>query len=66
MWNLVQDNSCPESTDDPAGISHIDTHTPTSRSRGVSVASRYTESKHLHSALSESQRGKSELRDILV
>ena len=32
-----QDTSHPESTHDPADMSHLDTHTPTPRSRGVRV-----------------------------
>ena len=30
-----QDTSHPESTYDPADMSHLDTHTPTPRSRGI-------------------------------
>ena len=34
-----QDTSHPKSTYDPADMSHLDKHTPTPRSRGVSVIS---------------------------
>ena len=34
---LFQDTSRPESTYDPADMSHLDTHMPTPRSRGVSM-----------------------------
>ena len=36
---LFQDTSHPESTCDPSDISHLDTHTPTTRSCAVSVTS---------------------------
>ena len=36
---LFQDTSRPESTCDPSNISHLDTHTPTTQSRAVSVTS---------------------------
>ena len=61
-----QDSSHLESTGDPADLSHLDTHTPTPRSRGISVTSSYAESDQFHSALAESQRGISELKDIVV
>ena len=50
-----QDISHPESTDDPADISHLDTHTPTTRSCAISVTSSLADS-NLQSALAESQR----------
>ena len=34
-----QDTSRPESTDDPADLSNLDTNTPTPRSHGVSMTS---------------------------
>ena len=58
-----QDTSRPESTDDPAELSNLDTHTPTPRSGGISVTSSYAESD-LQSALAE--RGITELKDIVV
>ena len=61
-----QDTSHPESTDDPANLSHKATNTPTSRSHGISVTSSYAESNQLHSAVAESQMGISELMDIVV
>ena len=60
-----QDTSHPESTDDPADLSNLDTHTPTPRSHGVSVTLSQTDSD-LQSALAESQRGIIELKDIVV
>ena len=39
-----QDTSRPDSTDDPADLSNLDTHTPTPRSRGVSVTSSLADS----------------------
>ena len=39
-----QDTSRPESTYNPAHVSHLDTHTPTPRSRGVSVTSSFADS----------------------
>ena len=62
---LFQDTSRPDSTDDPADMSHVDTHTPTTRLRAVSVASSLADSD-LQSALAESQRGITELKDIVV
>ena len=62
---LLQDTSRPESTCDPANISHLDTHTPTTRSHGVSVTSSLADS-NLQSALAESQRGITELKDFVV
>ena len=62
---LFQDTSRPESTCDPSDISPLDTHTSTIRSRAVSVMSSLANSD-LHSALAESQRGITELQDILV
>ena len=46
-------------------MSHLDTHTPTPRLRGISVTSSLTDSD-LQSALMESQRGITELKDILA
>ena len=43
----------------------MDTHTPTRRSRGVSVTSSYAK-PDLQSALAESLRGIAELKDIVV
>ena len=60
-----QDTSWPETTDDPADLSNLDTHNPTPRSCGVSVTSSDAESD-LQSALAESQRGITELKDIVV
>ena len=60
-----QDTSHPESTCDPADLSNLDTHTPTPRSRGVSVTSSLADSD-LQSALVESQRGITEFKDIVV
>ena len=60
-----QDTSRPDCTDDPADLSNLDTHTPTTRSCGISVTSRLAES-NLQSALVESQRWITELKDIVV
>ena len=60
-----QDTSCPESTYDPADISHLDTHTPTPRSRGVSVTSSFADS-NFQLALVESWRGITKLKDIVA
>ena len=60
-----QDTSRPESTCDPADMSHLDTHMPNFRSRGVSVTSSLADSG-LHSALVGSRRGITELRDIVA
>ena len=60
-----QDTSCPESTCGPSGISHLDTHTPTTRLRAVSVTSSLADSD-LQAALAKSQRGITELKDIVV
>ena len=51
-----QDTSRPESTCDPADMSHLDAHMPTPRSRGFSVMSSLADSD-LQAALMESQRG---------
>ena len=59
------DSSRPESTCDPTDISHPDTYTPTTRSRAVSVTSSLANSD-LQSALAESQREITELKDIVV
>ena len=58
-----QDTSRPESTYDPADKSHLDIHTPTPRSRGVSVTLSFADS-NFQSALVESRRGITELKDI--
>ena len=50
---------------DPSNISHMDTQTPTTRSRAVSVMSSLADSD-LQAALAESQRGITELKDIVV
>ena len=60
-----QDTSCPESTSDPSDTSHLDTHTPTTRLRAVSVTLSLADSD-LPSALAELQRGITELKDIVV
>ena len=60
-----QDTSRPESTCDPLDISHLDTYTPTTRLRDVSVTSSLADSD-LQAALAESQRGITELKDIVV
>ena len=62
---LFHDTSHPESTCDPSDISHLDTHTPTTRSCAVSVTSSLADSD-LQAALAESQRGITELKDIVV
>ena len=69
-WKTVhmepfQDTSRPESTCDPSDISHLDTYTPTTRSRTVSVTSSLADSD-LQAALAELQRGITELKDIVV
>ena len=51
-----QDASRSESTCDPSDISHLDTHTPTTRSCAVSVTSNLADSD-LPSTLAELQRG---------
>ena len=51
----------PESTCDPSDISHLDTHTPTTRSRAVSVTSSLADSDVLL-AFAGSQRGITELK----
>ena len=48
-----QDTSHPESTCDPSDILHLDTHTPTTRLRAVSVTSSLADSD-LQAALAES------------
>ena len=58
-----QDTSRPESTCDPADMSHLDTHTPTPRSCGVRVTSSLAD---LQSTLVESRRGITKLKDIVV
>ena len=60
---LFKDTSLPESTYDPADMSHLDIHTPTPRSPGISVTSSLADS-HFQSALVESRRGITELKDI--
>ena len=60
-----QDTSHPESTCDPSDILHLDTHTPMTQSRVVSVTSSLADSD-LQSALAKSQRGITELKDIVV
>ena len=60
-----QDTSHPESTYDPSDISHMDTHMPTTRSSAVSVMSSLADSDLL-AALADSQRGITELKDIVV
>ena len=60
-----QDTSHLESTYDPADMSHLDTNTPTPRSRGISVPSSFTDSD-FQSALVESRRGITELKDIVA
>ena len=60
-----QDTSQSESTCDPSDISHMDTHTPTTRSHTVSVMSSLANS-NLQAALAESQRGITELKDNVV
>ena len=62
---LFQDTSHPESTCDPSDISHLDTHTPTTRLHAVSVKSSLADSDH-QSAFAELQRGITELKDIVV
>ena len=52
-------------TCDPADMSHLDTHTPTPRSCGVSATSSLADFD-LQSALMESQRGTTELKDIVA
>ena len=51
-----QDMSRPESTNDPADMSHLETHTPTPRSRGVGVTSSLADSD-FQSAVVESGGG---------
>ena len=60
-----QNTSRPESTYDPADMSHLDTHTPTPRSRGVSVTSSFADSD-FQSALVESRKAITELKDIVA
>ena len=62
---LFQDTSRPESAYDPADMSHLDTHTPTPRSCCVSITSSFADS-YFQPALVESQRGISELKDIVA
>ena len=60
-----QDTSPPESIEDPADLSNLDTHNATPRSCGVSMTSSLADC-NLQSALAESQRGITELKDIAV
>ena len=60
-----QETSRPESTCDPSDILHLDTHTPNTRSRSVSITSSLADS-NLQSAHAESQRELTELKDIVV
>ena len=60
-----QDTSRPESIYDPADMSHLDTHTPTPRSRGISVTSSFAYSD-FQSALVESRRGITEFKDTVA
>ena len=60
-----QDTSIPESTYDLADMSHVDTHTPTPRLRGISMTSSSADSD-FQSALVESQGGITELKDIVT
>ena len=60
-----QDTSRPYLTCDPSDISHLDTHTPTTQSRAVSVTSGLADSD-FHAALAKSQTGITELKDIVV
>ena len=60
-----QNSSHPESTCDPADMSHLDTHTVTPRSRGISMTSSVADSD-LQSAVVESQKGITELKDIVA
>ena len=62
---LFQDTSRPESRYDSADMSHLDTHSPTPRSRGVSMTSSLADSD-FQSALVESWRGITELKDIVA
>ena len=62
---LFQDTSRPESTYDPADMSHLDTHMPTPRSCGVSITLSVADSD-FQSALMESRRGITELKDIVA
>ena len=61
---LFQDTSRPESTYDQADMSHLDTHTPTPRSCGISMTSSLADSD-FQSALMESRRGITKLKDIV-
>ena len=60
-----QDTSRPESTYDPADMSHLDTHMPTPRLHGVSMTSSFADSD-FQSAIMESQRGITELKGIVA
>ena len=62
---LFQDTSRPESTCDSSDISHLDTYMPPTRSSAVSVMSSLADS-NLQSALTECQRGITEIKDIVV
>ena len=69
-WETVhmepfQDTSRSESTCDPSDNSHLDTHALITRSRSVSVTSSLADSD-LQAALAKSQRGITELKDIVV
>ena len=60
-----QDTFHPELICHLSGISHLDTHTPTTRWRAVSVTSSLADS-NLQAALAKSQRGITELKDIVA
>ena len=62
---LFEDTSRPESTCDPSDISHLDTHTLTTRSHAVSVMSSLADSD-LQAILAELKRGITKLKDIVV
>ena len=59
-----QDTSHPESTYDPADMSHLDTHMPTPRSCSVIVTLSFGDSD-FQSALMDCRRGIIELKDIV-
>ena len=60
-----QDTSHLESTYNPADMSHLDKHMPAPRSCGLSVTSSFPDSD-FQSALVESWRGITELKDIVA
>ena len=67
-WETVhsepfQDTSRPESTCDPADISHLEIHMPTTRSNAVSVTSSLAVSD-LQATLAKLQRRKTELKTL--